>query len=140
MLDDYKKKLRFFILIVSLSILCGCATYTYQYPPVTIEEIIKLSKERIPAEQIIDKIHRSQTAYRLSADEIVEMKNAGVDSNVIDYMLRTYEDAVRRDQEMQDWRNWYFYNGYYYWSPYYSYPYRPYGPYWAPFPPPPPYP
>ena len=53
MLDDYRKKLRFFILIVSLSILCGCATYTYQYPPVTIEVIIKLSKERIPAEQII---------------------------------------------------------------------------------------
>jgi len=140
MLDDYKKKLRFFILIVSLSILCGCATYSYQYPPVTIEEIIKLSKDKIPAEQIIDKIKRSQTAYRLSADEIVEMKNAGVDSNVIDYMLRTYEDAVRREQELQDWRNWQFYNGYYYWSPYYSYPSRPYGPYWGPYPPPPPFP
>lgn len=138
MLDDYRKKLRFFILIVSLSILCGCATYSYQYPPVTIEEIIKLSKDKIPAEQIIDKIKRSQTAYRLSADEIVEMKNVGVDSKVIDYMLRTYEDAVRRDQEMQDWRNWYFYNGYYYWSPYYSYPYRPY--WWGPYPTPRPYP
>src|SRR4030042_4758675 len=120
MIGDSIKKLRFFILIVSLSILCGCATYSYQYPPVTIEEIIKLSKDKIPAEQIIDKIKRSQTAYRLSADEIVGMKNVGVDSKVIDYMLRTYEDAVRRDQEMQDWRNWYFYNGYYYWSPYYS--------------------
>lgn len=138
MLDDYRKKLRFFILIVSLSILCGCATYSYQYPPVTIEEIIKLSKDKIPAEQIIDKIKRSQTAYRLSADEIVGMKKAGVESKVIDYMLQTYEDAVRRDQEMQDWRNWYFYNGYYYWSPYYSYPYRPY--WWGHYPTPRPYP
>ncbi len=134
------KKFNFLSLIISLMILCGCATYYYQYPPVTIEEIIKLSKERMPAEQIIYKIKRSQTAYRLSADEIVEMKNAGVDSKVIDYMLRTYEDAVRREQELQDWRNWHFYYGHYYWSPYFYYPYRPYGPYWAPYPPPPSFP
>jgi hypothetical protein len=140
MLRDTINKLRYFVLLTPFLILCGCATYSYQYPPVTIEEIIKLSKERMPAEQIIDKIKRSQTAYRLSADEIVEMKNVGVDSKVIDYMLRTYEDAVRREQELQDWRNWQFYYGHYYWSPYFYYPSRPYGPYWAPYPPPPPFP
>src|SRR4030042_2227270 len=134
------KELLLLLLIISLLIFYGCATLSYQYPPVTIEEIIKLSKDKIPAEQIIDKIKRSQTAYRLSADEIVGMKDAGVDSKVIDYMLRTYEDAVRREQELQDWRNWQFYYGHHYWSPYFYYPSRPYGPYWGPYPPPPPYP
>jgi hypothetical protein len=131
------KELLLLGLIISILIFYGCASSYYQYPPVTIEEIIKLSEEKMPAEQIIDKIKRSQTAYRLSADEIVEMKNAGVDSKVIDYMLRTYEDAVRREQELQDWRNWQFYYGHYYWSPYFYYPSRPYGPNWAPYPPPP---
>jgi hypothetical protein len=58
------KELLLLGLIISLLIFYSCASFYYQYPPETIEEIIKLSK---------DKIKRSQTAYRLSADEIVEM-------------------------------------------------------------------
>ena len=129
------KNVRFYILIGSFLILCGCATYSFQYPPVTIDEITKLTREKVPADQIIEKIKRSRTAYRLSADDIVEMKKNGVDSKVIDYMLKTYEEAVREDQRMRDWNNWYFYNGYYYSSPYYYYPYRPFG--WGPYYPPP---
>ena len=135
MIEYCLRNVRFYVLIVPLLILCGCATYSFQYPPVTIDEITKLTREKVPADQIIEKIKRSRTAYRLSADDIVEMKKNGVDSKVIDYMLKTYEEAVREDQRMRDWNNWYFYNGYYYSSPYYYYPYRPFG--WGPYYPPP---
>jgi hypothetical protein len=131
-IENLIRKFRYLAVFIFLLSFYNCATYQFQYPPVTIEEIIKLSKEKIPPDQIIDKIERSQTIYRLSADEIVEMKKAGVDSKVIDYMLRTHEEAIRREQELQDWRNWYFYYGHYYWSPYF---YSPYRPYWGPYPP-----
>jgi hypothetical protein len=135
MIGYYLRNLRFYVLLVPFLILCGCATYSFQYPPVTIDEITKLTKEKVPDDQIIEKIKKSRTAYRLSADDIVEMKKAGVDSKVIDYMLKTFEEAVREDQRMRDWNNWYFYNGYYYSSPYYYYPYRPFG--WGVYSPPP---
>ena len=126
------KKVRFIVTLSTLLFLYSCATPGYQYPPVTIEEITRLSQENVPSEKIIDKIKRTKTAYRLSADEIVEMKNSGVDSEVIDYMLKTYEDAIRREQELQDWTKWYYHYGHFYWSPYFYYYHRPWTPYWVP--------
>jgi len=131
------KKVRFLTVLISLLFFYSCATLSYQYPPVTIEEIIRLSQENVPSEKIIEKIKRSRTAYRLSTDEIVEMKNAGVDSKVIDYMLKTYEEAVRKDQELHDWTKWYYHSNHFYWSPYFYYHYRPWRPYWVPPTPPP---
>jgi hypothetical protein len=92
------------ILIVALA-LAGCATMT-EGPPVTVPQIIQMSKAGTPADQIIAKIKKSGTAYRLKASQLADLKNKGVPDSVINYMQQTYLDAVRQQQAMADWGRW----------------------------------
>ncbi|MEJ2040830.1 MAG: hypothetical protein P8X55_18155, partial [Desulfosarcinaceae bacterium] len=93
---------------------------------VTYEEVIRLSKEKVPPDIIIKKIKDSRTVFRLNADEVAELLKEGVNSKVVDYMMETYIAQVRRDQAMKDWNRWWFYDSHYYWWPdwdeYYYYP------------------
>jgi hypothetical protein len=75
-------------------------------PPVTVPQIILMSREGVPAEDIIQKMKESGTVYRLKADQLAQLKEEGVPDAVIDYMQQTYIDAVRRDQSLEDWDNW----------------------------------
>jgi len=111
------------IKLLLLLILClpvACATFDQALemrPPVTFEEVIRLTHEKVPAEMIIRKIRDSGTVFRLNSDEVAELKQQGVDSEVIDYMMNTYVEQVRRDQAMEDWNRWWYYGDHYYWWP-----------------------
>jgi len=108
---------RSLVLVVGLLLLTGCATTgTNQFKTVTVEEILQMSKDRVPTDQIIRKIAESGTVYRLSASQLADLRQAGVPDEVINYMQQTYLDAVRRDQARQDLRYWspsgrYWYGG-----------------------------
>jgi hypothetical protein len=45
----------------------------------------------------------SGTVYRLSAGASARLHEQGVADPVIDYMQRTYLNAVRREQRLRDW-------------------------------------
>ncbi|MEJ2368796.1 MAG: hypothetical protein P8Z49_10730 [Acidobacteriota bacterium] len=114
-------------LIAGILVLAGCAGMNEPRPtvpgPVTVAQIVKMSKDGVPAQQIIDKMRRSRTVYRLKASELAKLKQEGVPDAVIDYMQQTYLDATRREE-----RNRYHWSYLGYWG--YPYPYW-YG--WAPF-------
>ena len=117
-----------FLIALCLVSVAGCAGHQLfsNVPPVTYEEVIRLSKEKVPPDIIIKKIKDSRTVFRLNADEVAELLKEGVNSKVVDYMMETYIAQVRRDQAMKDWNRWWFYDSHYYWWPdwdeYYYYP------------------
>ncbi len=94
-------------LAVVLLAIAGCATtQPYEFKTVTVEEIIQMSKDKVPTDQIIKKIAESGTVYRLSASQLADLRDAGVPNEVVNYMQQTYLDAVRRDQARRDMRYW----------------------------------
>jgi len=98
----------------------GCATMGYSRPEsVTVPQIVSMAKSGVPADGIIARIKASGTVYRLKASQLADLENEGVPAKVIDYMQKTYLDAVKRDTRYEDRQYWtmdhdYWYGG----SPY----------------------
>ena len=96
-----------FVFIASLLFLWGCTTVRFwETKPVTVAEIIKMSKDKVPADEIIRKMRESGTVYRLKASQLADLKEKGVPDAVINYMQHTYIKAVRRNQALADWNYW----------------------------------
>ena len=96
------------IVLTCITLLGGCATLgtTEPPPPVTVPEIIQMSKEGVPADTLIERMRDSETVYRLTAAQLAELHEQGISDQVIDYMQQTYVDAVRQDQSLADWDYW----------------------------------
>ena len=112
---------RFVLFLVSATVavaFAGCATMGESKPaPVTVPQILSMAKSGVPADDIIAKMKASRTAYRLKASQLAKLENEGVPAKVINYMQKTYIDAVKRDTRYNDWANWtmdddYWYGGY----------------------------
>ena len=95
-------------------------TRVVQGQPLGLEDVKALAKAGVGDDLIVNQIAATRTVYRLSTAQIIDLKNAGVSSKVIDFMISTptaYPPAAPAQ-------------GYYYTEPY-PYPYyRPY--YYAP--------
>jgi hypothetical protein len=92
----------------ALLALGGCATVTTttKPAPMTVSQIIKLSKDGVPPQDIIRVMRDSGTVYRLNASQLADLKQQGVSDQVINYMQQTYLEAVRRNQAYEDWVNY----------------------------------
>jgi hypothetical protein len=55
--------------------------------PLSVEDIVKLSKEGISEDVLVAKIKKNGKAFDLSADELVELKKLGVTDSVIKVLL-----------------------------------------------------
>ena len=55
--------------------------------PLSVEDVVKLSKEGISEDVIVTKIKKNGKAFDLSPDELVELKKLGVADNVIKLLL-----------------------------------------------------
>ena len=102
-----------------------CATFTGNGvpTPVTVDEIVRVSKADVPVDTILAKMRESGTVYRLSASQLAHLHDEGVPDAVGDYMQQTYLEAVRRDQAMEDWAHWTFAaDGYWYGGRPYAWP------------------
>ena len=117
-----------FLLILSAclgSLAVGCASVPDERPaPVSVAEILDMSKDGVPPDQIIQEISESGTVYRLQASQLADLEKQGVPPAVIDYMQQTYLDAVRHNSDLEDIANWrmeedgYWYGGFPYgWDP-----------------------
>ena len=103
----------------------GCAAFSGGCPdPVTVAQILDMSKAGTPTDQIISKIKASGTVYRLKASQLAELQTKGVPAVVIDYMQQTYVDAVKRDAEYENWRHWTMCDDYWYGGVPFGWPYE----------------
>lgn len=108
-----------------LILLAGCATpQNVDRHVVTVQQVVAMSREGIPAADIIRTIRNSGTVYRLDASQLVLLQKDGVPNAVLNYMQHTYIKAVRRNQALQDRGYWtqgadgYWYGGIPYGWPY----------------------
>jgi hypothetical protein len=72
------------VLILSAVLLAGCASLDPPAPPpVRVPEILALSHESVPADDIIAKMRQSETVYRLTASQLAKLHKQGVPYKVI---------------------------------------------------------
>jgi hypothetical protein len=83
--------------LATLLALPGCALMSRRYSehPVTVREIVLLSRHGVPPEQIIGKMRRGGTIYKLSDAQYAAIRKQGVTPGVISYMQRSYAEALR---------------------------------------------
>ena len=63
----------------------------------SLDDLVKLSKESVPADQIIEKIKASNSLYDLTPSQSVALSKQGVDSKVLDYIHESREQALRNN-------------------------------------------
>ena len=112
------------IILLSALLITACSSMQPSSNPLTVPEIVRMSSDSVPADEIIRRITKSGTSYHLSATQLADLRTQGVPDPVIDYMQQTYLDAVRADQRLRDEQMWFPCDGYRY--------YRPWGsPFWG---------
>lgn len=77
-------------------LLGGCAAFDPGPPPLTSAEVIQLSKAGEPAASIIDRLRKTRTLLWLSATDIVNLRQAGVANDVLDYLQAVQIAETRR--------------------------------------------
>ncbi len=80
-------------------------------PNLTYDELVRLSREGVSPDSIIEKIKQSNSSYALTPSKALELGKQGVDAKVLDYMHAAREQALRdgfadeldkRDREHRD--------------------------------------
>jgi hypothetical protein len=92
------------ILLIWISVLSGCATFGFKKSePVTVGQVIQMSKDDVPPETIVKKMRDSDSVYPFTAAQLAELHDMGVADPVLNYMQRSYIEAERRQQSADDW-------------------------------------
>jgi hypothetical protein len=102
----------------------GCVSPKPRPEPVTVPQVVEMSKAGVPAGEIIGKMKASGTIYRLQASQLVELHTQGVSPEVLDYMQQTFVEAIRRDAAYDNWNRWTPYDNYWYGGPPFGWPDR----------------
>src|SRR5437867_13414785 len=80
--------------LTCVTLLSGCATFGLKTPePVTVGQVIQLSKDDVPPETIVKIMRDSGTVYRFTASQLAELHDLGVADQDLVYMQQTYIDA-----------------------------------------------
>jgi hypothetical protein len=84
--------------LLTLFFLSGCYIVEYTPPdPLTPDEIVAMSKAGSTPEEIVNAIRDSQTIYQMDAKDVVRLSEQGVHESVIDYMMQTERQQIRRE-------------------------------------------
>ena len=89
------------ILILTIS---GCSPLflTVDKRKMSVDDVISLSKIDLDSDIIILQLESTYSKFRLDTTEILRLKNAGVDEDVIKYMIKTTSDPGRFSWEYRD--------------------------------------
>ena len=63
----------------------------------SLDDLVRLTKEGATADQIIEKIRISNSSYDLTPSQIVDLNKQGVDNKVLDYIHISRESALRNN-------------------------------------------
>lgn len=137
--------MKYFLIAGALSVsfvLSGCMTgYTTLHrerrqmverdslapPPMTINDVIALSQDSVSADVIISQMKATDSYFRLTTDDIVTLRKAGVNDKVINAMIQTSNNPPEKRTRTDVYPDYYPYWWYSSWYPYYWYPwYSPY--------------
>jgi hypothetical protein len=109
----------------------GCASVADKRPPPpTLEEVVQMSQQGVPANEIVAQLVYTRAAYRLKGSELAKLKERGVPDEVLDYLEESNIALARADEARRQAQYRFMY----------TWPYGGFGPYpyyWY-YPPPPP--
>lgn len=75
------------ILLLAILLSRSAAQPAQSGPPLSVEEVVKLSRGGFSDDVIITKIKKNGKAFDLNTDELLELKKAGVNDTVVKYLL-----------------------------------------------------
>jgi len=79
----------------------GCAGFDPGPPPLTRAEVVRLSRSGEPPAAIIDRLAKSHTVLWLSASDILQLRQEGVATEVLDYLQAAQMADVRRQRQFE---------------------------------------
>ncbi|MFC1490000.1 hypothetical protein ACFL6K_02195 [Candidatus Latescibacterota bacterium] len=87
--------LNFVLLSVGLLLIIfsGCSVMMYNERAISLEEVIDLSKAEVGPDVIISHIDATNTIFKLTSEDIIMLKEEGVDDDVIEHILETDIDS-----------------------------------------------
>lgn len=117
------------IFAATVLLLSGCATMAEpERPPLTLAQIVDLSKQGKDAPTIINEIKQTHAVYDVTASQYAKLSRDGVPDAVLDFMqqgqIRMAERAGRREARYDLWWNgpaWMGYGPIWYPRPYHVY-------------------
>lgn len=97
-------------MFVAVFLSAGCSTTGTAVRPLSVYDVVVLSKAGTPAEDIIKRIQDSGATYNLDAGQIEQLRREGVPDPVLSYMRQAPgrqqqgQTAIRDfDREFRDW-------------------------------------
>jgi hypothetical protein len=78
----------------------GCSTLSNRPPPPTLDELVQMSRDGVPADEIIRRLEQSHAVYRLSGSQLAKLHEQGLPEPVLDYLQQSYIDSVRWQERM----------------------------------------
>jgi hypothetical protein len=110
------------VLMLSAAMMIGCASYTSLQSPqkspskttaMTVNDVIALSQANTGDEVIIAQIQATRSAFALSNQDIIDLKNAGVSEKVIEAVIKTSAAAKKDSAVVHYWypRDYWWYAG-----------------------------
>jgi len=89
------------LLLATLAVLAtGCKT-TPPPTPLTQTDVISMTKAGLTDQEIINRIDATRTVFRLTADNVVTLRQEGVSDRVVTYMLDTYTRFAVAEERRQ---------------------------------------
>lgn len=95
----------FMSLLWALLLLPAACTSVPEVPvhPITVEQIVSLSRQNVPSDEIIRQLQASGTVYPLRASQLSALERDSVTPAVIDFMQLTYLEAIRQDERYMNY-------------------------------------
>jgi len=113
-----------------MAVLGGCAT-VQRRPPLTLEEVVTMAKNDMPAAQIIRSMDESRTVLALSGSQYAGLRQQGVADEVLDHIQKRHLEAVEMDARFRQQQLYWGWG--WGWPPPPAFPARPFPgrwPYW----------
>jgi len=88
------------LLALAVAVLaCGCATRTAANAPLSVGQVVEMSRNGVPASAIIGKMKETRTVYLLPGSSVAMLRSEGVPEPVLDYMRSTRSRAEREQAD-----------------------------------------
>lgn len=113
-----------------MAALAGCASVARR-PPLTVEEVVTMARNDVPAAQIIRAMDESRTMLALTGSQFAALKQQGVPDEVLDHIQKRQLEAVEIDARFRQQQLYWGWG--WGWPPPPAFPARPFPgrwPYW----------